>query len=171
MKIGVNLEEVQAEMLREILLADLSEHNESTGVFNLLQEGGYVQVTNSKRDKVVALLPSSVFTTSFLNYSKIEVNLKATIELYSSTQYPKGFKALLNMFVNDIVERLGEWKISRRCFSVYPTDAGSVVISDDRDWVMEFLEFIPLHFNGLIEEPGIDDVDFILDISPVFKVC
>nr|DAN14619.1 MAG TPA: hypothetical protein [Caudoviricetes sp.] len=171
MKIGINLEDVQAEMLREILLADLSENSENTGIFNMLQEGNYVQITNSKRSKVVALLPSSIFTTSFLNYSKIEVNLKATIELYSSTQYPKGFKALLNMFVNDIVERLGEWKISRRCFSVYPTDTGSVVISDDRDWVMEFLEFIPMHFKGLIEEPGIDDVDFILDISPVFKVC
>lgn len=168
-KIGTTLEQPEAVLLKSTILSHLKNRNLLEGEFLIETnyDAGTIDFVDSDTGDSLCILPSHLFTTELRDSKSITVSLEASIELYTGTQYPKSFKALLNIFIEDIREIVkpiaGRHVVNAECPNGY-----SITLTGDYD-SMEFLSFVPKHFTDFCSSEH-DDLDFVVDIQQTFKV-
>lgn len=169
MKIGNSLTEPEAILLKGVIKEHLKNRRlqEGTILIETNYETGTIEFLDEDTSDAICLLPTHLFTTEFRDSKSISVKLVPSIELYEGTQYPRSFKALLNIFIDDIVDLVspeaGEHLITAECQnSSYITLAGNLA-------TMNFLDFIPKHFEDFLSSCG-DYLDFIVKLEQEYKV-
>lgn len=169
MKIGNSLTEPEAILLKGVIKEHLKNRRlqEGTILIETNYETGTIEFLDEDTGDALCLLPTHLFTTEFRDSKSISVKLVPSIELYEGTQYPRSFKVLLNIFIDDIVDLVrpeaGEYVITAECQnSSYITLAGNLS-------TMNFLDFIPKHFEYFLSSCG-DDLDFIVKLEQEYKV-
>lgn len=169
MKIGNSLTEPEAILLKGVIKEHLKNRKlqEGTILIETNYEAGTIEFLDEDTGDALCLLPTHLFTTEFRDSKSISVKLVPSIELYEGTQYPRSFKALLNIFIDDIVDLVkpeaGEYDITAECQnSNYITLAGNLA-------TMNFLDFIPKHFEDFLSSCG-DNLDFIVKLEQEYKV-
>ena len=168
-KIGINLFLPEASMLRGIITTHLETRKLQEGeiLIETNYDAGTIELVDEDTGDSLCILPAHLFSTEFRDAKSISVKTEASIDLYEGTQYPKSFKALLNIFIDDIREvvkpYIGRHVVNATCENDYYIrlvgDFGS----------MDFLSFIPKHFEDFLSSEY-DDLDFIVDIQQTFKV-
>lgn len=105
-KIGINLLLPEASMLRGIITTHLETKKSQEGeiLIKTNYDAGTIELVDEDTGDALCLLPTHLFTTEFLDSKSISVKLVPSIELYEGMQYPRSFKALLNIFIDDIVD-------------------------------------------------------------------
>lgn len=168
-KIGTDLLQPEAAMLKGIVTTHLETKKMQEGeiLIETNYDAGTIELVDEDTGDSLCILPAHLFTTEFRDSKSISVKAEASIDLYEGTQYPKSFKALLNIFIDDIREvvkpYIGRHIVNATCENNYYIrlvgDFGS----------MDFLSFIPKHFEDFLSSEY-DDLDFVVDIQQTFKV-
>ena len=169
MKIGITLCQPEAEFLKSMLSEHMkaTNHTEKAFLIDTNYDAGTIELVDEDTGDSLCILPAHLFSTEFRDAKSISVKTEASIDLYGGTQYPKSFKALLNIFVDDIRDivkpYIGRHLVNATCENDYYIrlvgDFGS----------MDFLSFIPKHFEDFLSSEC-DDLDFVVDIQQTFKV-
>lgn len=169
MKIGTSFTEPEAILLKGVIKEHLKNRRlqEGTILIETNYETGTIEFLDEDTSDVICLLPTHLFTTEFRDSKTISVKLAPSIELYEGTQYPRSFKALLNIFIDDIVDLVrpeaGEHVITAECQnSSYITLVSNLS-------AMNFLDFIPKHFEDFLSSCG-DYLNFIVKLEQEYKV-
>lgn len=168
-KIGINLLLPEASMLRGIITTHLEarELQEGEILIETNYDAGTIELVDEDTGDSLCILPAHLFSTEFRDAKSISVKTEANLDLYSGTDYPKSFKSLMNIFIDDILQVVKP-NIGRHIVSIEFKCEDTIVITGDYG-AMDFLAFIPKHFDGFLSSFG-DDLDFIVDIQQTFKV-
>ena len=168
-KIGINLVEPEAILLKGVIKEHLKNRRlqEGTILIETDYEAGTIEFIDGDAGDALCLLPTHLFTTEFQGSESISVELVPSIKMYEGTQYPRSFKALLNIFIDDIIDlvspEVGEYDITAEC------ENGSSITLTGNLSTMNFLDFIPKHFENFLSSCG-DDLDFIVKLEQEYKV-
>lgn len=168
-KIGINLLLPEASMLRGIITTHLEAREPQEGeiLIETNYDAGTIELVDEDTGDSLCILPAHLFSTEFRDAKSISVKTEANLDLYSGTDYPKSFKSLMNIFIDDILQVVKP-NIGRHIVSIEFKCEDTIVITGDYG-AMDFLAFIPKHFDGFLSSFG-DDLDFIVDIQQTFKV-
>ncbi|XIX91449.1 hypothetical protein AB2J12_25145 (plasmid) [Escherichia coli] len=168
MKIGITLCQPEAEFLKSMLSEHMksTNHTEKTFLIDTNYDAGTIEFIDEDTADSLCVLPAHLFTPELRDSRSIEVNLEPSIELYSDTQYPRSFKALLNIFIADIVEIVKQTEGGHIVTAEY--EQGTIKLTGDFG-SMSFLDFVPKHFEDFLSSE-VDDLDFILKFERTFKV-
>ena len=169
--IDIYLQDAHADFLKVMLKKFMASLYIVEATFKIVtcgDEAGFVEIEHEGTGKTVCKLPYSMFSSTFLTKTSINVKLVPQIETYSGTDYPKGFKSLMKYFLDDFVGNLlREVKESRTVLAV-ENMGGTIKVTSDC-FVMSLFDFVPKNFEGILDEED-DCVDFILVLEPVFEV-
>lgn len=169
--IDIYLQDAHADFLKVMLKKFMASQYESEASFKIVtcgDEAGFVEIEHEGTGKTVCKLPDSMFSSTFLTKTSINVKLVPQIETYSGTDYPKGFKSLMKHFLDDFVSNLLSEITESRTILTVENIGGAIRITSDR-YSMSLFDFVPKNFDGILDEED-DCVDFILVLEPVFEV-
>lgn len=168
-KIGTNLLQPEAAMLKGIITTHLETKKMQEGeiLIETNYDAGTIELVDEDTGDSLCILPAHLFSTEFRDSKSISVKAEASIDLYGGTDYPKSFKSLMNIFIDDIL-RVVKPTIGCHIVNIEFKCEDTIEITGDYG-AMDFLAFIPKHFEGFLSSFG-DDLDFIVDIQQTFKV-
>lgn len=168
-KIGFLLIQPEAVLLKGIISSHFKNRNLQEGevLIETNYEAGTTEFVDADTGDSLCILPSHLFTPELRDSKSISMKLESSIELYEDTQYPRSFKSMLNIFLEDIKEivkpEAGKHIVTAEC----PNGTHITLTGDFGS--MEFLSFVPKHFVDFLSTEC-DDLDFIVDIQQIFKV-